>query len=484
MLQENLTLNTDKYQVNMMYAYWKKGVHNKKSVFEAFFRKQPFDNGFAVFAGLERIVGYINNLRFNEDDIAYLASQEENYDPAFFEELKRFRFTGNIRAVREGSLVFPGEPLVQVEARLLEAQLVETAILNFMNYQTLVATKAARVRQVAPDDVLMEFGMRRAQEADAALWGARATYIAGFDSTSNMMAGKLFGIPTKGTHAHSWVQKHDSEEEAFKNFADAFPDHVILLVDTYDTLKTGVPNAIKIGKYLESLGKKMRGIRLDNGDLADLSIKARRMLDEAGLNYVKIVASNDLDEYRIEELKKRGAKIDMWGIGTRVITCYDDPALGGIYKLVAKETNGSYQPVIKISGSFEKVTTPGVKTIYRMLDKSTGWSEGDYIAFIDENIRSGDQSAMFNPDRFEAIEMLVPVFSGGKQVYQLPSLDEIRSYHKKQLAMFRPEYLRKDNPETYSVYLSDHVKNTKMALLRQHNQNFHEDTEAEVIETS
>ena len=472
MLQENLTLHTDKYQINMMYAYWKKGVHNNKSVFEAFFRKQPFDNGFAVFAGLERIVNYINNLRFNEDDIAYLASQEENYDPAFFEELRKFRFTGNIRAVREGSLVFPGEPLVQVEARLLEAQLVETAILNFMNYQTLVATKAARVRQVAPNDVLMEFGMRRAQEADAALWGARATYIAGFDSTSNMMAGKLFGIPTKGTHAHSWVQKHDSEEEAFKNFADAFPDHVILLVDTYDTLKSGVPNAIKIGKYLESIGKKMIGIRLDSGDLADLSIKARRMLDEAGLDYVKIVASNDLDEYRIAELKKRGAKIDMWGIGTRLITCYDDPAL------VAKEANGSYQPVIKISGSYDKVTTPGVKTIYRMVNKSTGWSEGDYIAFIDEDIRGKDRNAMFDPDKYEAIEMLVPVFSGGKQVYQLPSLEEIRSYHKEQLAMFRPEYLRMNNPETYSVYLSDHVKNTKMVLLRQHNHFINKDPEA------
>ncbi|OPZ74037.1 MAG: Nicotinate phosphoribosyltransferase pncB2 [Firmicutes bacterium ADurb.Bin456] len=475
MLQENLTLSTDKYQINMMYAYWRKGVHNKKSVFEAFFRKQPFNNGFAVFAGLERIAGYINNLRFNGDDIAYLAEQEENYDPAFYEELRNFRFTGNIRAVPEGTLVFPGEPLVQVEARLLEAQLVETAILNFMNYQTLVATKAARVRQVAPSDVLMEFGMRRAQEADAALWGARATYIAGFDSTSNMMAGKLFGIPTRGTHAHSWVQKHDSEEEAFKNFADAFPDHVILLVDTYDTIKTGVPNAIKIGKYLESLGKRMRGIRLDSGDLAELSIQARRMLDEAGLDYVKIVASNDLDEYRIEDLKKRGAKIDMWGIGTRLITCYDDPALGGIYKLVAKEVNGSYQPVIKISGSLEKVTTPGVKTIYRMLNKDTGWSEGDYIGFVDEEIMSRDRGGILDPERFEAVELPVSVFKDGQQVYELPSLDGIKAYHKKQLAMFRPEYLRKNNPKTYAVYLSEHVQNTKMDLLRQHNLSFYGD---------
>lgn len=323
-----LALHTDKYQINMMYAHWVNGSHRQKAVFEAYFRKLPFGNGYAVFAGLERIVHYIANLRFTDEDIKYLSEQEENYDSAFLEELKQFRFCGTLHSMKEGALVFPNEPLVRVEGTIMEAQLVETALLNFMNFQTLIATKASRIKQVAGDDILLEFGTRRAQEADAAVWGARAAYVAGFHATSNMLAGEKFGIPTKGTHAHSWVQTFESEQAAFDVYAKVMPDQVTLLVDTYDTLKSGVPHAIETAKKLEAMGKKMNAIRLDSGDLAYLSIKAREMLDQAGLNYVKIVASNDLDENTIFNLKAQGARIDTWGVGTQLITAADQPALG------------------------------------------------------------------------------------------------------------------------------------------------------------
>lgn len=259
MTYENLTLHTDKYQINMMYAHWKQGTYNQKAVFDVYFRKLPFGNGFAVFAGLERVVRYIQNLHFGEQEIAYLAGEEENYAPEFLEELRQLRFTGQLQAVPEGTIVFSGEPMLRIEARIFEAQLIETAILNFVNYQTLIATKAARIKGVAPDDTLLEFGTRRAQEADAAIWGARAAYVAGFNATSNLRAGMLFGIPTKGTHAHAWVQFHESEQQAFDRYADTLPDGVTLLVDTYDTLKSGLPNAIRTAKALESRGKKCRG---------------------------------------------------------------------------------------------------------------------------------------------------------------------------------------------------------------------------------
>lgn len=473
----NMSLHTDKYQINMMYAYWKHGMENKKCVFEAFFRKLPFGNGFAVFAGLERVISYINNLKFTEEDIAYLAQQEENYDPGFFDELRKFRFSGNLKSVKEGTLVFPNEPLLQVEARIFEAQLVETAILNFINFQTLVATKAARIRQVAPNDILMEFGTRRAQEADAAIWGTRAAYIGGFDATSNLLAGKMFGIPSKGTHAHALVQAYDTEAEAFINYAKALPDNVILLVDTYDTLKSGLPNAIKTARYMESIGKRVKGIRIDSGDLAFLSIESRRMLDEAGLNYIQIVASNDLDEDSIHYLKTQGAKIDSWGVGTRLITCADDPALTGIYKMAAKEEHGVYVPTIKISSNPEKVTIPGYKTVYRIIRKDTVKSEGDYIAMVDEDVHSLNRIKMFDPvhtwlhkyvSNFDAVELLELIYSNGELVYELPSLEEIKRHHKSQLSLFWPEYLRKLNPEVYPVDLSEKVWNTRMELINQY----------------
>jgi nicotinate phosphoribosyltransferase len=478
MSDAHLTLHTDKYEINMMYAHWAHRSQNDKAVFEMTFRKLPFGNGYAVFAGLERVVRYIQNLRFSDREIDYLRQQEERYPEAFLKELKDFRFTGNLDAVPEGTLVFPGEPLVRVEARIFEAQLIETALLNFINYQTLVATKASRIKQAAPNDTLMEFGTRRAQEADAAVWGARAAYIAGFHATSNLRAGMLFGIPAAGTHAHSWVQMHDSEEEAFRKYAEALPDQVTLLVDTYDTLGSGVPNAIKTARLLEKMGKRLNAIRLDSGDLAYLSKRARQMLDDAGLTHVQIVASNDLDENIVFNLKAQGAKIDAWGIGTQLITAADQPALGGVYKLVAREKDGRYVPVIKISANPEKVSNPGFKDVYRLLSRDTGKAEADYVALHEEeDIRQEARVRLFDPahpylrryaERYRAVPLLVPVFREGRLVYDLPSLRQIREHHVGQLGLFHPEYLRKLNPEVYRVYLSEAAWNLKMKMIRDH----------------
>lgn len=475
---DNLTLHTDKYQINMMYAHWLQGSHREKAVFEVYFRKLPFGNGYAVFAGLERIVDYIRNLHFGDEEITYLRTQEENYRDDFLQELRQFKFSGNLNAVPEGTLVFPNEPLIRVEASIFEAQLVETAILNFMNYQTLIATKASRIKRAAPRDVLLEFGTRRAQEADAAIWGARAAYVAGFHATSNLRAGMLFGIPTKGTHAHAWVQAHDTEEEAFRKYAEALPDQVSLLVDTYDTLKSGVPNAIKTAHLLQGQGKRLNSIRLDSGDLAYLSQQARHMLDDAGFPDVQIVASNDLDENIIEGLKAEGAKIDIWGVGTQLITAADQPALGGVYKLVAREKNGAYVPVIKISGNPEKVTTPGLKELYRIVNKKTSKAEADYLALQHEiDIKNGERIKLFDPihpyihkyiDHYEAVPLLQPVFIQGELALELPTLEQIREYHAGQMQIFWPQYLRKLNPEVYRVNLSTETWKLKMDLLHQH----------------
>ncbi|OZB97879.1 nicotinate phosphoribosyltransferase [Paenibacillus sp. XY044] len=475
-----LALHTDKYQINMMYVHWVNGSHRQKAVFEAYFRKLPFGNGYAVFAGLERIVHYIANLRFTDEDIKYLSEQEENYDSAFLEELKQFRFCGTLHSMKEGALVFPNEPLIRVEGTIMEAQLVETALLNFMNFQTLIATKASRIKQVAGDDILLEFGTRRAQEADAAVWGARAAYVAGFHATSNMLAGEKFGIPTKGTHAHSWVQTFENEQAAFDVYAKVMPDQVTLLVDTYDTLKSGVPHAIETAKKLEAMGKKMNAIRLDSGDLAYLSIKAREMLDQAGLNYVKIVASNDLDENTIFNLKAQGARIDTWGVGTQLITAADQPALGGVYKLVEREIKGEMVPTIKISGNPEKVSTPGKKNIYRIVDRVSRKATADYIAFPDEKKpHDGLRLKLFNPQHpylqkyvknYDAIEMLTPVFENGLLVYKLPTLDEIREYHQEQMQLFWPEYLRKLNPEIYRINISEKVWDLKQKMVAEYMQ--------------
>lgn len=473
-----LALHTDKYQINMIYAHWVNGTHLRRTVFEAYFRKLPFGNGYAVFAGLERIVDYIRQLRFTEEDLAYLAKQEENYKPEFLDLLRGFAFKGTLMSMAEGSLCFPNEPLIRVEGTIMETQLVETALLNFMNFQTLIATKASRVKRVAEKDVLLEFGTRRAQEADAAIWGARAAYVAGFDATSNLLAGENFGIPTKGTHAHSWVQIFDSEQEAFELYAKALPDQVSLLVDTFDTLKSGVPNAIRTGKMLEAAGKRLGSIRLDSGDLAYLSIQARKMLDDAGLSYVKIVASNDLDENTIFNLKAQGAKIDIWGVGTQLITAADQPALGGVYKLVEREKDGRMEPTIKISGNPEKVTTPGKKDVLRIVSKDSGKAIADYICFPHEQqARTGGNLRLFDPihpyikksvKNYEAVSMLQPIFVDGELVYELPTLDQIREYHRAQLDLFWPEYLRKLNPEIYRISLSQEAWELKQKMIEEY----------------
>lgn len=477
MIQENLTLHTDKYQINMMYAHWKNGSHNNIRVFEVFYRKNPFGGGYAIFAGLERVLQYLEQLHFDESDIAYLREQEENYDEAFLEELKQWKFNGTVHAVKEGTIVFPNEPLIQIEARVFEAQLIETAILNFANYQTLIATKAGRIKQVAPQDTLLEFGTRRAQEASAALWGARAAIIGGFHATSNMLAGKMFGIPTKGTHAHAFVQDAASELDAFQAYAKALPDHVTLLVDTYDTLKSGVPNAIKIGKLLKQQGKMLKGIRLDSGDLAYLSKEARKMLDEAGLQDVKIVASNDLDEITIQNLKAQGAQIDIWGVGTKLITAENSPSLGGVYKVVAKLEDGVWEPTIKISGNPEKVTTPGRKKLYRIVNRQTGKAEADYLALFDESLDGVEKLKLFDPvhtylhkfvTHFDAIPLLEVVYENGQRTYSTLTLDEIRQYHEEQKQLFWDEYLRNLNPERYPVDMSQKLWDTKMQLIAQH----------------
>lgn len=476
--ERNLTLHTDKYQINMMYAHWAQGTLNRRAVFEAYFRKLPFGNGYAVFAGLERIVHYIQSLQFGEEEIAFLRTQEERYPEAFLEELRRFRFTGNLDCVPEGTLVFPNEPLIRVEARMFEAQLIETAMLNFMNYQTLIATKASRIKQVAREDELLEFGTRRAQEADAAIWGARAAYIAGFHATSNLRAGMRFGIPVQGTHSHAWVQAHESEAEAFRAYAEALPDQVTLLADTYDTLRSGVPNAIATARMLEAQGHKLNAIRLDSGDLAYLSQQSRAMLDDAGLQGVKIVASGDLDEHIIFNLKAQGARIDVWGVGTQLITAADQPALGGVYKLAAIWKDGGFEPVIKLSANPAKVTNPGHKEPYRLIHRKTGKAEADYLALMEEtDVRAGERIRVFDPvhpylskhlDDYEAHRLLQPVFSEGDLVLALPTLADIRAHHERQLRTFWPEYLRKLNPETYRVSLSDKLWRLKADMIERH----------------
>lgn len=465
---DSLALHTDLYQINMVQSYWEDHIQDKKAVFEITFRKLPFHSGYAIFAGLEKIVSYLENFKFSPSDIEYL--QELGYDSEFLDYLKTIRFTGNIRCMKEGELVFANEPILRVEASLGEAQIIETALLNIVNYQTLIATKASRIKQVLGDASAMEFGSRRAQEMDAAIWGARAAYIAGFDSTSNVRAGKLFGIPVSGTHAHSMVQTYKDEYVAFHKYANTHKD-CVFLVDTYDTLRSGIPNAIRVAK---ELGDKINfiGIRLDSGDLAYLSKEARRMLDEAGFPEAKIVASNDLDEYTIINLKQQGARIDMWGIGTKLITAFDQPALGAVYKMAAIEgENGEMIDTIKISSNPEKVTTPGLKRVYRIINTVNHHAEGDYVTLDDEKPQEEKKIKMFHPvhtflskfvTNFEAIDLHVDIYKQGKLVYSLPKVDEIKAFCQKNLLLLWPEYLRALNPEEYPVDLSQKCWDNKM----------------------
>lgn len=470
---DSLALHTDKYQINMAQAYWQDGMHTRKAVFEVYFRKLPFQNGFAIFAGLERVIRYLHGFRFSESDLAYL--REEGYSDEYLAYLQTIRFTGTVRSMKEGELVFANEPIMRIEAPLAEAQLIETAILNIVNYQTLIATKAARVKHVAPDDACMEFGTRRAQEMDAAIWGTRAAYIAGFDATSNVRAGKLFGIPVSGTHAHAMVQAYRDEYKAFKTYAETHRD-CVFLVDTYDTLRSGVPTAIKVAK---EFGDRIsfKGIRLDSGDLAYLSKEARKMLDEAGFPDAKIYASNDLDEQTIMNLKAQGARIDVWGIGTKLITAYDQPALGAVYKLIAIEDEaGKMVDTIKISSNPEKISTPGRKRVFRIVNKTNGKSEGDYIALEHEEPQNEQRLHMFHPVHtyiakfvtgFETRELHHTIFEQGKLVYQLPALQNIREFVQENLDILWEEYKRTLNPAEYPVNLSQECWENKMKLIEE-----------------
>ena len=457
---DSLMLHTDLYQINMGETYWGDGIHERTAVFDLYFRSMPFNSGYAIFSGLERIVQFIENLKFTETDIEYL--REVGYKDDYLAYLKELRFTGNIRAMREGELCFNNEPLIRVEAPLIQAQLIETALLNIVNFQTLIATKASRIKQVVHDEIVMEFGTRRAQEMDAAIWGARAAVIGGFDSTSNVRAGKLFGIPISGTHAHSMVQTYDDEYVAFKKYAQRHKN-CVFLVDTFHTLKSGVPNAIKVAK---ELGDKINfiGIRLDSGDIAYLSKEARRMLDEAGFEDAKIFASNDLDEETITSLKAQGAKVTAWGVGTKLITAYDQPALGAVYKLVAiEDENGELSDRIKISNNAEKVTTPGKKNIYRIINTKTNKSEGDYITLEEENPNKEEKLKMFHPvhtykmkyiKNFKAIDLHHDIFKDGELVYKLPEIEEIKEFAFNNLEILWEENKRYLNPEEYPVDLS------------------------------
>jgi nicotinate phosphoribosyltransferase len=471
---DGLALHTDLYQINMAETYWADGIHNRKAVFELFFRKLPFGNGYAIFAGLERVLDFLRDYRFSESDLAYL-QEELDYKEDFISYLREVRFTGDVYSMVEGELVFANEPIIRIEAPLVEAQLIETALLNIVNYQTLIATKASRIKQIVKTDTVMEFGTRRAQEMDAAIWGSRASIIGGIEATSNVRAGKKFGIPVAGTHAHSLVQAYKSEYEAFHAYGQRHKN-CVFLVDTYNTLKIGVPTAIQVAK---ELGDKINfvGIRLDSGDIAFLSKEARRMLDEAGFPDAKIVVSNDLDEYTILNLKAQGAKVDMWGIGTKLITAYDQPALGAVYKIVSiEDEKGVMEDTIKISSTSEKVTTPGQKKLYRIIDLENGKAEGDYITMSDEDPTHEKRLKMFHPvhtfvskfvTNFEAKELHTKVIENGQVIYENPTLFEMRDYANSNLELLWDEYKRSLNPEEYPVDLSQKCWDNKMRNIQE-----------------
>ena len=465
-------LHTDLYQINMGYAYFKDGIHERKSYFDVYFRKIPFGGGYAVFAGLEKVVEYLNSFEFTDSDIEYLAGL--GYEDSYLQYLKQMKFTGSIRSVREGEIVFGNEPLIRVEAPLIQAQIIETAILNIVNYQILIATKAARIKHLCPNEPCMEFGTRRAHEFDAAVWGARASIIGGFDSTSNVKAAKLFEIPCSGTHAHSFVQAYEDEKVAFKKYAAAHKD-CYFLVDTYDTLRSGIPTAIEVADELKDKINFL-GIRLDSGDIAYLSKEARKMLDAAGYPNAKVVASNDLDEATITHLKQEGARIDAWGIGTKLITAYDNPALGAVYKLACLEDeNGNMVDRLKVSENPAKLTIPGIKRVYRIINKENGMAAGDYIALESENVNEEKSIKLFHPTHtylekevknFEARDLHVDIFKDGKQVYEVPSVQESAEYFKENKKIIWNEYLRLLNPEFYPVDLSTKCWKNRNRILR------------------
>ena len=471
----NLTMLCDFYELTMGNGYFKRGYQDKITYFDVFFRRVPDGGGFAIAAGLEQFIDYIRNLHFTEEDIGYLRGRGM-FDEAFLDYLRRFRFTGDIWAVPEGTPVFPGEPILTVRAPAIQAQLVETYALLSINHQSLLATKANRVVRAAQGRAIMEFGARRAQGADAAVVGARAAYIGGVAGTATVLSDQVFGVPALGTMAHSWVQMFDSQYEAFRAYCELYPQNAVLLVDTYNTLKSGVPDAIRaFNDVLKPMGIKKCGIRLDSGDITYLSKEARKMLDAAGWTECTITVSNSLDEHLIRDLLLQGAKVDAFGVGERLITARSDPVFGGVYKLVAVEDpDGQITPKIKISENVSKITTPHYKKFYRFFGNDTGKAIADYLCVYDETVDDSKPLTIFDPDatwkkkeiyNFTAREMQVPVFRNGQCVYELPSLEEIQAYCAKQIDTLWDEVKRFDNPHKYYVDLSRKLWEIKYHLL-------------------
>lgn len=478
--RQNLTLLTDLYELTMMQGYFRNKAQNETVIFDAFYRNNPGDGGYAIACGLEQVIQYVQELHFSQEDIAYLRSLHI-FEEDFLAYLADFHFSGDIYAIPEGTVIFPREPLVKVVAPIMEAQLMETAILNIINHQSLIATKAARVCHAARGDGIMEFGLRRAQGPDAGTYGARAAVIGGCIGTSNVLCGQLFDVPVKGTHAHSWIMSFPDEYSAFKAYADMYPNACILLVDTYETLKSGVPNAIKVFTEMREAGIPLTfyGIRLDSGDLAYLSKKARKMLDDAGFPDAVISASNDLDEFLIDSLKEQGAAITSWGVGTNLITSKDCPSFGGVYKLAAIQApNGSFIPKIKLSENSEKITNPGNKKIYRIYERESGKIKADLICLEEEAYEENQDLMLFDPlepwkktllkaGTYTLRELMVPVFVKGNCVYTSPKTMEIRDYCLKEQDTLWEETRRLVNPHKVYVDLSDKLYQTKINLLNE-----------------
>lgn len=476
--ERNLTMLTDFYEFTMSNGYFINGRKDQVAVFDMFFRRIPDEGGFAIFAGLEQVIDYLKNLRFTAEDIDYLRSKN-CFSEDFLSYLEQFRFCCDVWAMKEGTVMFPNEPILTIRGPVIQCQLVETMILLTINHQSMVCTKANRMVRAAEGRVIMEFGSRRAQSYDAAVLGARATYIGGCNATACAMADRDFGIPAVGTMAHAWVQMFDSELEAFRSYASIYPQNCTLLVDTYNVLKSGIPNAIKVfDEIVVPAGYRPKGVRIDSGDLAYLSKKARKMLDEAGYQDVAIVASNSLDEYLIRDLIRQGACVDSFGIGERLITSKSDPVFGGVYKVVAVERNGEYVPRIKVSETLEKITNPCFKKLYRFYNAESGKAEADYICVADEELYTNlpitinifDPVATWKQKTLENVwarELLLPIFEKGELVYESPSIEEIRAYCTQQVDSLWDEVKRFENPHRYYVDLSEKLWNIKNQLLKE-----------------
>lgn len=478
-IKRNLTMLTDFYEITMGNGYFISGIRDRIVYFDVFYRDNPDGGGYAVVAGLEQIIEYIKDLHFDEDDISYLRGKGI-FSEEFLSYLASFKFTGDMWAVPEGTIVFPGEPLITVRAKAIEAQFIETYILMMINHQSLIATKAARLTRAAKGRLVSEFGSRRAQGADAAILGARAAYIGGCNSTACTITDELYGVPATGTMAHSWVQMFDSEYEAFKTYCEIYPTNATLLVDTYNVIESGIPNAIKVfNEVLKPRGIENCGIRIDSGDITYLTKKCRKMLDEAGWTKCKIIISNSLDEYIIRDIIRQGAEIDAFGVGERLITSKSHPVFGAVYKLCAVEKeDGEIIPKIKISENVGKITTPHFKKVYRLRDRETGKAEADLICLHDEIVDDSEPIEIFDPehtwkrktmDSYIAEELLSKIFEHGELVYECPTLEEIRAHHKREVEGMWEEVVRFTNPHNYYVDLSEKLWNVKYNMLHKDN---------------